>query len=171
MEAGAPEDLKEIWRQDGVPVIVHMGVGYPLRVKFPHARDDVEWRSDVRGWLRSPHPRGRIPKWLPRYRGWEVPKAWFNDLVRRLLSRYGKLYIIQQYREQQKCAPACMNAEGHECECSCMGANHGVGGPGAGWFVVSETFAIRSSEPRLACRLMERRASAGQTVVVKGNGI
>jgi hypothetical protein len=98
-----------------------------------------------------------MPKWFSKYSGWEVPKAWFNDLVNAALRRYGQLYVIQPYKEQEVCAPACMNAEGHECECKCMGANHGAGGPGAGWFVVSEAFATRWTGGSLACRLMKLR--------------
>jgi hypothetical protein len=156
MDAGAPEDLKRIWRQDELPVVVRKGAGYPLQVKLPHPRNDFEWTTSARRWLRAPHPRGRIPEWRQNYRGWEVPKAWFNDLVERLLARYGRLYVVQPYREQEKCAPACMNAVGHECQCSCMGANHGAGGPSAGWFTVSETFSTRWGEEHLACRLMTK---------------
>lgn len=154
MDQGAPEELRAIWRQDFVPVIVRKGVGYPLRVKLPNPQDNWEWRRVARIWLRAQRARGRIPEWLPQYRGWEVPKAWFNDLVAQMLAKYGKVFIIQPYREQEKCAPACMNAVGHECQCSCMGANHGAGGPGAGWFTVSETFATKWGEEHLACRLM-----------------
>ena len=67
---------------------------------------------------------------------WELPKSWFNDFVDRALQRYGKVYIIQPYREQEICARACQEALGHECQCSCMGANHGVGNDGS-WFEVS----------------------------------
>jgi hypothetical protein len=35
---------------------------------------------------------------------------WLNDLVERSLKRYKKAYIIQPFREQAKCAPACMYA-------------------------------------------------------------
>jgi hypothetical protein len=63
--------------------------------------------------------------------------------------------LIQPYREQEKCAPSCFNARGHDCQCQCMGANHGRGGPNAGWFVVSDTFATKWGEEHLACRLME----------------
>lgn len=85
-----------------------------------------------------------------------MPKAWFNDLTAKLLGEYGKLWIIQPFREQEVCAPACKNAVGHECNCSCMGQYHGTGGPDAGWFVVNEAFETRWGEARMACRLMER---------------
>ncbi len=84
---------------------------------------------------------------------WEVPAAWFNDFVDRALERYSELYVIQPYREQEKCASACLNATGHECQCSCMGANHGAGNDGS-WFEVNEAFATRWGDQVLACRRM-----------------
>jgi len=47
---------------------------------------------------------------------------------------------------------ACLNAVGHEFQCSYMGANHGHGSDGM-WFAVSETVAARWHEKSLACRL------------------
>jgi hypothetical protein len=87
---------------------------------------------------------------------WELPKSWFNDFVDRALKRYGKVYIIQPYREQEICARACQEALGHECQCSCMGANHGIGNDGS-WFEVSDTFSTRWGERELACRLLTAR--------------
>jgi hypothetical protein len=74
--------------------------------------------------------------------------------VEQTLKKYKKLYIIQPYRVQEKCAPACWNAEKHECQCSCMGENHGMGNPSGKWFVVSETFATTWRQNELACRLL-----------------
>lgn len=82
-----------------------------------------------------------------------MPKSWFNDLVNRSMWRFGAVWIIQPFREMEKCAPACLNAIGHECECSCMGQNHGAGNDGS-WWEVSETFAFRWGEQELACRLL-----------------
>ena len=156
MERSAPSDLRSIWKQDAIPVIVRKGKSHKLRVKLPNASNDFEVRRRACAFLQSARPKGRQPEWLSRYMGWEVAQAWFSDLVDHILSQFGELYIIQPYREQEKCASACMNALGHECQCSCMGANHGAGGPGAGWFEVSETFASRWEDSHLACRFMKR---------------
>jgi hypothetical protein len=106
---------------------------------------------DNRSWLRS--MGRRHPKWNERGKHWEIPKSWFNALIDKSLKRFGRIYVVQPFREQEKCSPACMNAVGHECQCSCMGANHGAGNDGS-WFVVSDTFATRWGERELACRLM-----------------
>jgi hypothetical protein len=142
----ADAKLKSIWSQQSIPVILRRGgKGQKLRVRLPYVKDN-------RDWLRS--GRRTSPAWLGDSRKyWEIPKNWFNDLVERALSKYKKVYVIQPYREQEKCAPACLNAVGHECQCSCMGANHGMGNDGS-WFEVSDTFATRWGEQYLACRLM-----------------
>ena len=140
--------LAEIWRQDRVPVVLRRGgKGELIRVRLPHDREN-------RSWLRNARPRA--PSWSDELQCWELPKAWFNDLVDRGLQRYGAIYVIQPYREQEKCAPACLNARGHECQCSCMGANHGAGNDGS-WFEVTETFATRWNGRELASRLITAR--------------
>lgn len=154
MKLDEPRDLRRVWKQNEIPVIVRKGKDYKLRVKLPHPSSDFDLNRRARAFLQASRPNGREPQWLPKYEGWEVPQDWFSDLVNRILERSSQLYVIQPYRKQEKCASQCMNAEGHECECSCMGANRGVGGPGAGWFEVSDTFATRWGESHLACRLM-----------------
>ena len=118
-------------------------------------------KTAVRTWGTTPlsihRGEGRIkPVWLKDEKYWELPQAWFDSLVKRCLQRFGKVYIIQPYHAQEKCAPACWSAEGEVCECSCMGANHGSGHPGGRWKVVSDTFATRWAGRDLACRLLTR---------------
>jgi hypothetical protein len=143
-----PDDirLRKVWNQNGIPVILRRDSGL-LRLRLPFSNDN-------RNWLQS---FGRThPVWDKEKRCWETPKSWFNDLVRRSLEKYNKLYVIQPFRVQEKCAPACWNAEGHECNCSCMGENHGQGKM-AGWLVISDTFATRWHDTEIACRLLTRK--------------
>jgi hypothetical protein len=138
-------ELKRVWSQREIPVILRRtGKGEKLRARIPRARGDFDW-------LRN--GRHQAPFWNSDLDCWELPKAWFNDFVERALGSFGRVYVIQPYREEEKCSPACQNAHGHECECSCMGQYHGAGNDGT-WFEVSETFATRWSDPQLACRLM-----------------
>lgn len=137
--------LKSVWNQRQTPVVLRRGgKGQRLRIRLPFAKDN-------RSWLQAEKRTAAV--WCSEEHYWEVPKAWFNGFVEKALNRYGFLYVIQPYREQEKCAPACLNATGHECQCSCMGANHGAGNDGS-WFEVSETFATRWGSQHLACRLM-----------------
>lgn len=137
--------IDAVWRQTLIPVIHRQtGKGQKLRVRLPFAQDNRRWLQ----------VSGRVsPEWVVAEKHWELPKAWFNDLVDRALEKYGKVYVIQPYREQEKCSPACQNAIGHECQCSCMGRYHGAGNDGS-WFEVSDTFSTRWSDEELACRLM-----------------
>ena len=142
------ERLRQIWNNQIIPVILRRGgKGQLPRVRLPYADNNRLWLRDG---------RRNSPTWIESGKYWEIPKAWFNDFVQRALKKHGKLYVIQPYREQEICAPACMNAVGHECQCSCMGANHGAGNDGS-WFEASETFATRWGDQHLACRLMQLR--------------
>ncbi len=147
LTAPEAERLSNIWRQNDIPVLLRKGKGYRLMVKLPIADDNYDW---LRG-----HKRSK-PNWNRKFKCWELPQAWVNRLVSSILSRHGKLYIIQPYREQEICAPACWNAEGHECQCACMGANHGSQSPAGNWFTISEAFATLWHDRKLACRLMTK---------------
>jgi hypothetical protein len=142
------EKLRIIWNQKRIPVVIRRGgKGQSPWVRLPFADNNRTWLRDG---------RRNSPTWNAEDKYWEIPKLWFNDFVQRALKKYGKLYVVQPYREQEKCATACMNAKGHDCNCSCMGANHGMGNDGS-WFEVSETFATRWGKQYLACRLMTLR--------------
>jgi hypothetical protein len=139
--------LKEVWEQRTIPVVLRRGgLGEKLRVRLPESDDEFEW-------LRNCRPRKPIKVEDKDF--WELPKKWFNDLVERSLDRFGRIYIIQPYRNQEKCAPACQNARGHECNCSCMGEHHGAGNDGS-WFEVSDAFSTRWQDRELACRLLTK---------------
>lgn len=140
--------LKRIWDQERIPVILRRtGKGEKLRVRLPFATSNRKWLQGI---------GASEPERNARDGFWELPKAWFNDFVEQALVKYGRLYVIQPVRDQEKCSPKCLNATGHECSCSCLGAYHGVGNGGS-WFEVSETFATRYGPRRLACRLMVRK--------------
>ena len=140
--------LYYVWNQEETPVVLRRtGKGEQLRLKLPFALGNRQWLQNG---------RRRKPEWIGENGYWEIPKAWFNDFVDRSLAKYGRVYIIQPYRVQEKCASACRNAAGHECQCSCMGVHHGVGDDGS-WFDVSDTFATRWNDRELACRLLIRR--------------
>ena len=140
--------IEEIWRQSRIPVIYRGGKGKKVLLRLPY-------RDGNRNWIRN--GKRTDPEWDASKKYWTCPASWFNDLVKRAVPEWGSLYIIQPYREQEKCAPACWNAEGHECQCSCMGANHGSHSSGSGWAIISETFATRWNNADLACRLLTHK--------------
>lgn len=82
-----------------------------------------------------------------------MPASRFNDLVALILVRFGKVYIMQPYRETEVCSPSCRRATGFECECSSMGKHHGCDNQ-AGWFDVTEAFSLSNGDTQVACRLV-----------------
>jgi hypothetical protein len=142
---GQDHRLREIWRQTKLPVIYRQGAGSSILVKLPY------WEGNF-DWLRAENRHK--PKWDLKFKCWKTPLSWFDDLVEKTLKKFDQVYVIQLYREHQKCAPACWNAQGYHCECSCMGANHGTGHPSGRWTEVAETFAFQWGERRYACRLI-----------------
>jgi hypothetical protein len=143
------KSIRQVWNQTRVPVIYKTGKRENLMVKLPYNAENREWLREI---------GRRKPEWVKEQRYWSVPRAWFNDLVRRCIQRYDQVYLIQPHREQEKCAPACWNAEGIDCECSCQGAHHGEQNPAGRWYVISETFAARWRDRKLAVRLVRANA-------------
>lgn len=146
--------LKAVWNQRRIPVVLRrQGKGEKARARLP---GPPTYSVTQQAWIQD---RRRIhPVWDWSERFWEFPKQWFNDFVERSIKSFGAVYIIQPYRDHEICARACMEAQGHMCNCSCMGENHGSGWHGR-WFEISEAFAIRSSTPQLACRLLTKRGN------------
>ena len=122
--------LSEIWRSSPIPALFRRGVGHKLWVRI----DEKSENSDL---IRL---KKIYPQWIPKYVCYEVPSAWFNELIKVLIGKFGALYIIQPYREKEECAPSCKTAKKHECECACFGRYHGVEYAGNDWFEVSEAY-------------------------------
>lgn len=137
--------LHETWNQSKVPVF-YREPKRPLLLRLPYSDSNREW-------IRA--GRKAKPTWAKQDKHWEVPQAWFESLVRRALDRFGQVYVIQPFRPEERCAPACWNALGVTCSCQCMGAHHGVGNPAGKWHEVSETFAVSWGERQFSCRLLK----------------
>lgn len=139
------EDFDRFWKQTRLPVIFQRQRPAPLLIRLPYAEDNKVWlRNDERN----------KPSWDKLNGAWEVPQAWFERAIRLSFSRYGACYVIQLYREKEVCAPACWNALGADCECSCMGANHSTGRPNGRWYEISDTFAVLWGVQRYSVRLL-----------------
>jgi hypothetical protein len=147
--------MLEIWKQYPIPVVFRPRGKQKLMLKIPY-----QYGSNFE-WLRMDH-RVR-PVWNRQFKCWEVPRGWFEEIAARLLQRFSKLYVIQPYRTAEKCAPACWNALGLTCECSCMGEHHGSGQPPGKWHIVSETCAVSWHGRRYGSRLIEMPAAAAAT--------
>jgi hypothetical protein len=148
--ASTHEDAKAraIWRQKWIPVIYSEKRGRPLKIRLPYAPGNYNW---LRG------DRQRKPAWNKRYKCWETPYAWLDYAMYEILERFGRVYLIQSHSVLEKCARDCWEAKGFECQCSCLGANHGSQS-GARWFEVSETLALSWQSRKLSCRLIVKAA-------------
>lgn len=145
--ATAEVGAKAIWNNHNIPVLLRRGDSQAIRLRMPYYADN-------RTWLRNGE-RKKMPAWISDGKYWELPASRFNELVEMFLNRFGQVYILQPYREKEVCSPSCMNAKGFECQCSCFGANHGVGNDGR-WFEVSEAFAVQYGPKKLGCRLLRK---------------
>lgn len=141
--------LDDVIAQKRVPVLIRRGPGLPPRLQIPFDLGN-------RAWLRATGMNN--PKWIAPDKQWEVPQSRFTELVNRCLEKFGKVWVVQPYNEQEKCAPTCWDAEKEECQCSCMGVNHGSRGPAGRWKIVSDHFATRWLGARMAARLVVRRS-------------
>lgn len=137
--------LREIWKQEKIPVVFREGKSKPLLIRLPYAPNNKQL-------LKANHRND--PEWVKQYQCWRTPASWFEDIVKRALIKYGQVYVIQPFQEKQKCSPACWNARGIQCECSCMGEHHGAGNPVGKWHIVSETFAVSWGDKTYSCRLI-----------------
>lgn len=143
-----PETIVKIWRNGIIPVIFCCASPPELRVKLPFATGN-------RAWIQ---PATTQVRWDKHRKCWIVAKRRFSSLVRDCLHRHGKAYVIQQRKELEKCAPACWNATGMDCECSCGGTNHGCGDEDR-WHIVHDAFAFRWHSVGYSCRLIESKQS------------
>lgn len=137
--------LKKIWNQNRIPVVFRRERRGVLCVRLPYA-------SNNRVWLQDRHHAH--PEWNSQLKYWVVPAGWCNELLRRLIQEHGAVYFVHPFNVLEVCAPACWNAVGAECECSCMGEHHGSGEPAGRWHIVSEIFAAQWGPRKYSCRLL-----------------
>lgn len=142
----ASKPLTEIWRSSDYPSLFRRGKGFKLWVRIDQSPENS----------RLIRVKEIYPKWIPERVCYEVPSAWFNALVKLLVTKFGGLYVIQPYQEKEICSPSCKSAVGHECECQCLGQYHGVGFAGNDWFEVSDACEVRWNEKQWGCRFMQK---------------
>lgn len=135
-------NLREIWEQSKIPVVFAKD---KLLVKLPYASNNRLWLSAN---------RKKAPDWNKKFKCWKLPKSALNELIRRCLEKYSRVYLIQRYLKKEQCAPSCWNAKGFDCHCSCLGAHHGRGNHHGNWHEISETLALRWNGTDYASRLI-----------------
>lgn len=147
------ERMRSIWREGASPIVYGEGKGSPIKARVPINPEDPFEMYTTRKWLRL--NQSRIPAFNPRDRSWTLPRSWLSKVTDKILRHYGSVYLIEPLRDQRRCAPKCWDAKRHDCECSCLGENHGVGRPDRDWYEISETFAVKNGPKKMACRLLK----------------
>ncbi|MFG3600193.1 hypothetical protein [Micromonospora chersina] len=119
----------------GWPTIRRMHGEPRLRMWMPYSRDNRDWIHDTLG--------ARIqPVWNRDERWWEISRRHLMPLAYALAERFGQVDVVLEFNELERCDTRCRNANGDDCECSCLGFHHG-GGLWHGWIQVGETTLIR----------------------------
>ena len=117
-----PATIPEVWKNSGTPVVYRPDEKGNLMLRVPYRE------GGNRQFLKGEKTRRFEPIWDAEKKFWSVPKSWFTELVEAVVREFGCAYVIQPHHEHEKCSASCQNAHRLECECSCLGANHGRGG-------------------------------------------
>jgi hypothetical protein len=149
-------DIETVFSQNSFPVVYKPCNG-KLQVKIPYPYNIYAWVCSLlptkqRSWRRPPPPRGL--EWEPSHKVWLIPRSRFEHVTKQLLDKFNGVILLQCHREKQTCAPACWNARGLECECSCMGANHGTGQPDGRWYILGDAYAVQWEDEKLSCQIL-----------------
>jgi hypothetical protein len=137
--------LAAVWNNGDIPVIAVPVTGR-IKIRIPYSDSN-------RAWLQIGRSK---PEWDKVKRHWTVPRCWLTRMSKHAVKAFGRCYIVQAFKESERCAPACWNAAGLDCSCSCLGENHGQGDDGS-WYVVDDVFACRAGGVQYAVRLIAER--------------
>jgi len=83
------------------------------------------------------------PEYNRQTREWEIARAHLLTLVEALAERFGEVDVLLEYSTTQKCDRRCREAQGDDCECSCLGEHHAGGMYMNGWIEVGDTTLIQ----------------------------
>jgi hypothetical protein len=146
------KNIAAVWGNGRIPVIAVPPKG-EIKLRLPYSEANREWLKISQ----------RDPRWDKVERCWFLPRSWLNRQARRIVGKFGRCYIVQSVCETETCSPACLNAAGIDCDCSCRGEHHGSGNEDA-WFVINETFACRSEGREYSVRLVGGRPISAPSV-------
>lgn len=145
------QDAKDAWNQKETPVILRRrkqsGKNPKLRIRMPDGEDHFQL-------LKGKSKNNHNPIYFDNRNFWDLPYSRLDDLVQILATHFGKVLLMQPIRESQTCARACMEANGFECECSCLGAHHGSHNMDSSWYEVDDTYAISYGEEKVSLKVI-----------------
>lgn len=115
--------------------------GHRLAVVMPFARG-------TRYWLREVCGPGTRPEWDRGRGAWLVARPHFRKVVEALARRYGSCEVLVDHNVASMCGAWCRDAEGDECDCACMGENHGGQFWHRAWTKISAEWAVQHKVKR-----------------------
>lgn len=145
------QNAKEAWQQFEIPVIVRTrkreGKNPRLRIRLPNHPDPFAL-------LKGPNKNNRNPIELQKQHYWEIAYGRLNEIVETLAKTFGQVILIQPVREKLVCARKCVEASGFECECSCLGENHGSQHMDSAWYEIDDTYAVSHGEEYASLKII-----------------
>lgn len=111
------------------------------RPRTGRVRLKIPYFEGTRFWLREVCGAGTRPDFDRDRKDWTVSRNHLRAVVEALVDRFGEVELIVDQGTNLKCGPSCQNAISDECQCQCLGVNHG-GLVAEGWLRVSEEFLV-----------------------------
>lgn len=113
-------------------VMTEAGIGPVARVWLPmngQVIAKIPAREGNTLWLRR-----SVEIRSPRLDGdrWFLPRNCMVRLLTAAVDRYGYVVVWRDMARLSRCSKTCLEASGAECDCACLGANHGQ--DSGGWF-------------------------------------
>lgn len=97
-----------------------------------------------RSWLHEQLGDYIRPDWNKRTGHWEIARPHMRAVVEALVNKFGTVKVTIDTRAVSKCDTRCRDAEGDDCDCQCLGENHGGADYWQSWFEVGDTTLLAS---------------------------
>lgn len=121
-----------------------------LSVRMPFAPGNRAWIHDRLG------DRMR-PDWNRTAKQWEISRQHLRAVVEALVERFGVVEVVIDTRATNRCDTRCRDAEGDDCDCQCLGENHGGAAYWREWMQVGDTTLVSPGVVRRVLRVEGRR--------------
>ncbi|MEU1418360.1 hypothetical protein [Kitasatospora sp. NPDC005751] len=109
-----------------------------IKVRLPYAVGNRAWIHSILGDLTR-------PEWNREDKSWDISRQHMRTLVEALAERFGSVDVTIDFRTNSRCDDRCRDAEGDDCDCQCMGENHGGAAYWRNWREVGETTLVATA--------------------------
>lgn len=113
----------------------------------------LPYRHGTRRWLRSVCGAGSRPEFDRVRKVWLVSRPHFGAVVAALVGEYGAVDVYADHTARSACGALCREAVGDECDCSCLGENHGGQVWRKEWIKLSEEWLVINVKVRTHYRV------------------